>query len=203
VARWRRYVPPKRRVRWYSSKSPLWKPQPQILHFSLPLWASFMLIADISSVVNMKGYIGNVLLRVVGHTQGMTRRLVRLSIVLSLLFLFWNKKFWEELVAYFPWCDKGHIENHASNNSSIVACVFVTAVTFLRSRCVATISGFLLPSRCLSTIGFFFTKPLPSNDKGMFAEPLASNDKGDKQTHTRKAAWSHKPTLFFQNREVG
>jgi hypothetical protein len=30
-----------------------------------------------------------------------------------------NKKFWEELIAYFPWYDTGHIENDASNNSSI------------------------------------------------------------------------------------
>jgi hypothetical protein len=42
-----------------------------------------------------------------------------------------NKKLCEELIAYFPWYDTGHIENDASNNSSIVACVFVTAVTFL------------------------------------------------------------------------
>jgi hypothetical protein len=46
------------------------------------------------------------------------------------------KKFWEELIAYFPSYDTGHIENDASNNSSIVACVFVTAVTFLPSRCL-------------------------------------------------------------------
>jgi hypothetical protein len=53
----------------------------------------------------------------------------------------WNKTFWEELIAYFPWYDTGHIEN-ASNNSSIFACVFVTAVTFLPSRCLATIGNF-------------------------------------------------------------
>jgi hypothetical protein len=33
----------------------------------------------------------------------------------------YNKKFWEELFAYFPWYDTGHIENDASNNSSIVS----------------------------------------------------------------------------------
>jgi hypothetical protein len=71
--------------------------------------------------------------------------------------MFWllfikNKKFWEELIAYFPSYDTGHIENDAFNNSSIVACVFVTAVKFLPSRCLATIGGFL-PSRCLATIG--------------------------------------------------
>jgi hypothetical protein len=30
-----------------------------------------------------------------------------------------NKKFWEELMAYFPWYDPGHIENDASNISSV------------------------------------------------------------------------------------
>jgi hypothetical protein len=54
-----------------------------------------------------------------------------------------NKKFWEELIAYFPWYDTDHIENDVSNNSSIVACVFVTAVTFLPSRFLAMIGGFL------------------------------------------------------------
>jgi hypothetical protein len=64
-----------------------------------------------------------------------------------------NKKFWEELFAYIPWYDTGHIENDAFNNS-IVACVFITAVTFLPSRCLATIRGFLL-SRCLGTIRWY------------------------------------------------
>jgi hypothetical protein len=41
-----------------------------------------------------------------------------------------------------------------NNNSSIVACVFVAALTFLLSRCLATIWGFL-SSRCLATIGWF------------------------------------------------
>jgi hypothetical protein len=69
--------------------------------------------------------------------------------------LYWptnNKKFCEELIAYFPWYDTGHIENDASNNSSIVARVFVTAVTFLPNRCLATIGKFL-SSRRLETIG--------------------------------------------------
>jgi hypothetical protein len=52
------------------------------------------------------------------------------------------KKFWEELIAYFPSYDKGHIENDASINYSIVACVFVTSVAFLQSRYLATIGDF-------------------------------------------------------------
>jgi hypothetical protein len=50
--------------------------------------------------------------------------------------------------------DTGHIENDASNNSSIVASVFVTTVTFLQSRCLATVGRFL-PSLCLATIGWY------------------------------------------------
>jgi hypothetical protein len=53
-----------------------------------------------------------------------------------------DKKFWEELIAYFPGYDTDHIGNEASNNSSIVACLFVTAVMFLPSRCLATIGGY-------------------------------------------------------------
>jgi hypothetical protein len=35
--------------------------------------------------------------------------------------------------------ETGHIKNDAPINSSIVACVFVTAVKFLPSRCLAMI----------------------------------------------------------------
>jgi hypothetical protein len=59
-----------------------------------------------------------------------------------------NEKFWEELIAYFPWYDTGHIKNDASNNSSIVA---------LCIRCRGNVS----------------TKPLPSNDKGDFYRAVA------------------------------
>jgi hypothetical protein len=34
------------------------------------------------------------------------------------------------------------IENDASNNSSIVACVFVATVMFLRSRCLEKVKGY-------------------------------------------------------------
>jgi hypothetical protein len=32
----------------------------------------------------------------------------------------YNKKFWEELIAYFPSYDTGHIENDASDNYSLL-----------------------------------------------------------------------------------
>jgi hypothetical protein len=119
-----------------------------------------------------------------------------------------NKKFWEELIAYFPWCDTGHIENDASNNSSIVACVFVTAVTFLPSLCLATIRGFLpsrclatiggfLPSRCLATIGVFLPSRCLATIRGFLPSSCLETIGEDTQTHTHTATWSHKPTIFL------
>jgi hypothetical protein len=43
----------------------------------------------------------------------------------------------------FPWYDTDFIEDDAPNNSSIVACVFIAAVMFLPSRCLATIRGYI------------------------------------------------------------
>jgi hypothetical protein len=48
-------------------------------------------------------------------------------------------EFWEELIAYFPLYDMNRIGNDASNSSAIVSCVLVVAITFLQSRCLATI----------------------------------------------------------------
>jgi hypothetical protein len=76
-----------------------------------------------------------------------------------------------------PWHNTGHIEHDAPNNSSIVTCVFITAVKFL-------------PSRYLAMIGGYFTEPLPSNDKE------------DTQTHTHTQQRDLiNLLLFFQNKE--
>jgi hypothetical protein len=91
------------------------------------------------------------------------------------------KKFLEELIAYFPWYDMGHIENDASNNSSIVSCVFVTAVTFLANRCLTTIGGFL-PSRYLATINGFLPRCCLATTRGI-----------DRHTHSNVIS---KPTFF-------
>jgi hypothetical protein len=61
-----------------------------------------------------------------------------------------KKKFWEELIAYFPWYDTGHIENDASNNSCV----------------------------CICYRGNVPAESLHSNDKVIFTEPLPSNNKG-------------------------
>jgi hypothetical protein len=44
-----------------------------------------------------------------------------------------SKKIWEKLIAYVPWDDMDRIENDKSNNSSIVAYIFVAAVTFYKA----------------------------------------------------------------------
>jgi hypothetical protein len=63
---------------------------------------------------------------------------------------------------YFPWYGTDRIENYASNNSSIVASVFITAIKFLQSRCPAAMGGFL-SSRYLATIrGFLTSRCLPT-----------------------------------------
>jgi hypothetical protein len=54
-------------------------------------------------------------------------------------FILKNKKFWEELIAYFSRYDMDSIENGAPNNSFLRVCS--------------------LPPKC-------FTEPLPNNDKG-------------------------------------
>jgi hypothetical protein len=53
-----------------------------------------------------------------------------------------NKKFWGQLIAYLPSYHTDRFENDVSSNSSIVACVFLTAVTFLPSCFLSTIRGY-------------------------------------------------------------
>jgi hypothetical protein len=87
-----------------------------------------------------------------------------LAILLERSWRYWrqkiteNKKFWEEFIAYFPWYDTGNMENDASNNSSIFARAFVTAVMFLPSRCLATIG---LGTRWRWVVTFTTRPPYP------------------------------------------
>jgi hypothetical protein len=74
------------------------------------------------------------------------------SVLLGQCWYINNKKFWEELIAYVSWYDTDHIENNASNNSSIVACVFVAAETFLTSRCLATRGEYTQTHRLMGKI---------------------------------------------------
>jgi hypothetical protein len=52
-----------------------------------------------------------------------------------------NKKFWEELIAYFPLIRRDRKENDVSSNSSIATCVLVAAGMCLPNRCLATAVG--------------------------------------------------------------
>jgi hypothetical protein len=123
----------------------------------------------------------------------------------------------KELIACFPWYDTGHIENDASNNYSVIACVFLTAVTFLPSHCLATIGG-SLPSRCLATIGGFLPSRCLAAVGGFLPSCCLATIRGllpsrclatvgeiyrhtRALTHTQTATWYHEPTLFFQNKE--
>jgi hypothetical protein len=112
-----------------------------------------------------------------------------------------NKKFWEELIACFPWYDTGHIENDASNISSVVACVFVTAVTFLPSRRLATIGGFL-PSRCLATIGGFLPSRCLATIRVFLPSRCLATIGGYTDIHTHRQQRDVISVLsFFQNKE--
>jgi hypothetical protein len=125
-----------------------------------------------------------------GSTQDLLRIYGEIYTAMAKLRILWIKKFWEELFTYFPWYDTGHIENDATKNSSTVACVFVTAVTFLPSRCLAMMRGFL-PSRCLATITGFLACRCLATIWGIQTHTHT-------HTHTHTVTWSHKPTLFFK-----
>jgi hypothetical protein len=97
-----------------------------------------------------------------------------------------NKKFWEELIIYFPLIPRGpHRKWHLQQ-------FFVAMGMSLLSYCLAMIGGYIdrstrhvrptiplllhvfnatgtcLPSHCLAMKrGIHFTEPLPSNDKGL------------------------------------
>jgi hypothetical protein len=132
--------------------------------------------------------------------------------------LWWDKakiRLWLQfspLLAYFsyfeqevldrtnPWCDTDHIENDASNNSSVVACVFVTAATFPPSRCLATIEGFL-SCRCLATVGGILTSRLLAKIMGLLPSRCLATIRGYTDTHGQQRDLI---ILFiFQNRNVG
>jgi hypothetical protein len=112
-----------------------------------------------------------------------------------------NKTFWEELIAYFPWYDTGHIENDASNNSSIVACIFVTEPLASNDTRIFIVpfpsnNKGIFQSHCLATIRWLLRSRRLATVRGIHRHK-------HKNTHTRTATWSHKPNLFFQNGNVG
>jgi hypothetical protein len=74
-----------------------------------------------------------------------------------------NKKFWEELIAYFSSLHNEYLirygphKNTASSSSSVVACVFIATGTCLRNRCLATLCGHRhTDSKVISSAPFYF-----------------------------------------------
>jgi hypothetical protein len=62
--------------------------------------------------------------------------------ILAYIYLLKARSSGKNYSSIFPWYDTDLIEKDTSNNSSIVACVFVAAVMFLQSRCLATMWGY-------------------------------------------------------------
>jgi hypothetical protein len=54
----------------------------------------------------------------------------------------WRNKSGKNYWPTFLWYDTDHTENDASDNSSIVACVFIATGTCLPSRCLVTMKGY-------------------------------------------------------------
>jgi hypothetical protein len=115
------------------------------------------------------------------------------------------KKFWGELIAYFPLNDTERIENEASNKSSVAECVFVAAVMFLPSRCSVTVGEFTYGHtdrwegfmKYAIEMGSSTMIYIPSFMKtGSAIQKLTGAGYKD----TQRARQSHKPTFIFQKK---
>jgi hypothetical protein len=109
------------------------------------------------------------------------------------------RKFWEWLLPAF-------LSYDASNNYSIVACVFVAVVTFLPNRCIATIGVHINTRRLMGGIyGVRRSDWLSCHGiHAKFHKDWLRHSEIDTGGHTdtQTARWSPKPTLFFfQNKE--
>jgi hypothetical protein len=119
-----------------------------------------------------------------------------------------NKKFWKELIAYYPWYYTDCIENDASNNSPIVACVFVAAVMFLLSRCLATIGGIHIQTHKLMRGIYEVSRwdgPRCHDIHTKFHKDWFRHSKvfSGWFTDTQTTWWSHKPKLKTKLRGFG
>jgi hypothetical protein len=114
-----------------------------------------------------------------------------------------NRKFWEEPIAYFSLMRMDRIANDGSNNSCIVACVFVAAVTFLRSRSLATIDGYTYERsdrwegfmKCAAEMGSGVV--VYTYIAGFIKTAAAIHKLIGGDTHTQTARRSHTPTFTF------
>jgi hypothetical protein len=102
--------------------------------------------------------------------------LSRFLLFISILSLFWNKKFWEEIIAYFPLTRHGPHRNRNNYGNTQTA----------------------RWSHNIRYRGNVSTELLPSNDKGIFTKPLPSNDGGDTLSLIRHGPhWKQHVQQFF------
>jgi hypothetical protein len=109
-----------------------------------------------------------------------------------------NKMFWEEPIACFLWNDKDRTENDASNNSAVVAFVFVAAVTFMPDRCLTTTEGYTYRHRLRER---FMTCAVEIGSGATFHKYWFRHSKWW-WGHTQKAWRSHKPTFIGSRIEI-
>jgi hypothetical protein len=141
-----------------------------------------------------------------------TRRIFRPDIFrfLDQNFVWITRNSWKNKSSTFLWYDTDPIENDASKNYSTHAHVFVAAVTFLPSHCLATIwdtyihtdwwKGFMEYAVVMDWGAMLC---IPSSVKiGFGIQKLVEWVRfTDTHTHTHTAWWSHEPTLSCQNKE--
>jgi hypothetical protein len=137
----------------------------------------------------------------------LTSRLCSTSGWLFWYTVYWNKKFWEEQIAYFPLTRHRPHKNDASNKSSIVAYVFVAAEMFLPSRCLATVVIHRQTHRPMGGIyevrrwdGLRYRDMHTKFHKDWFRH--SNLDRGDTQAH-RQHGDRISLLLFFWIRKVG
>jgi hypothetical protein len=105
-----------------------------------------------------------------------------------------RKKFWEELIAYLIW----HGPRWKRRNQQFFCCcMYIRYWNNVSTKPLPSNDREFLPSRCLATIGEF----LPSHCLATIGEFLPSRCLATIRTHTQTATWSHKPTVFIQNKE--
>jgi hypothetical protein len=124
-----------------------------------------------------------------------------------------SKKFWEELIAYFPFI------RHGSNRKRLLHQFFITTGRSLPSCYIASIRGYTdthrhtrptvllllhefvaagkcLPSRCLATKGgIHFIEPLPSNDK---SDTHTDTQTDEKDLWSTPLRWAQMPWYTYQ-----
>jgi hypothetical protein len=135
------------------------------------------------------------------YITGLDTRILRISRCCIFNHTIKNKKLWQELFAYFPSVRHATYKNHTFNNYSIV-CVFVAPVTFLPSRCLATISDthidIQIDGRHLWSTPLRQTQ-VPWHIYKVSLRPVQTFYSwfGAGEVHWRTVRWYHKPTVFF------